>query len=65
MAGGDDQGAGIGQLHRGEKIVGDAGREFGEDVGGRRGDEKQIGLLRNRDMFDGVLKIGFLAGLGE
>src|SRR5271170_1385544 len=61
--GSDDYRRGAGQVKRGEKIVGDATGEFGENIGGGRGYEEQIGSLGYGDVFDGAFQIGF-AGFG-
>ena len=60
----DDDRRGGGEIQRGQKIVGDAAREFGEDVGGGGRDEQEIGALRDGDVFDGAVEIGFAAGFG-
>ncbi len=42
-----------GQVHRGQKIVGDAMGEFGKDIGRRRSNNKRLGPLRLADVLDG------------
>ena len=54
----DDDGSLRGEIERGEKIVGDAVREFPEDVGGGGRDEKKIDALRDGDVFDGAFDVG-------
>ena len=54
----DDHGSFRGEIKRGEKIVGDAVREFSEDVRGGRRNEQQINALRDGDMLDRAFDIG-------
>ena len=49
------------EIERGQEIVGDAAREFGEDVGRGGRDQQQIRSLRYGDVFDGAFQIGFAA----
>ena len=58
IAGSDDDGGLGGEIKRGEKIVGDAVREFSENVGGGGSDEQQIDALRDGDVFDGAFDVG-------
>ena len=41
-----------GEQHGGGEIVGEAMRHLGEEVGGRRRDDDQVGLARQADMAD-------------
>src|SRR5580700_1725125 len=63
--GSHDDGSSAGQIERGQEIVGDAAREFCEDVGGGWSDQQEVGALRYRDVFDGALEISFASGFGE
>ena len=47
-----------GEIQRAEKIVGDAVREFPEDVGGGRRDQEKIDPLRHGDVLDGAFDVG-------
>ena len=53
-----------GQIERGEKIVGNAVREFGEDVGGCGRDYESVGPLRLADVLDGAFVVGGRASRG-
>ena len=44
-----------GEIQRGEKVVGDAVSELGQDVGGSGSDDERVGPLRLGDVLDGVL----------
>ena len=46
------------EIQRGEKILGDAVREFSEDVGSGGRDQQKIDALRDGDMFDGAFDVG-------
>ncbi len=48
-----------------EKIVTDAAAELRNDVGSRRRDQKQIGALRNSNVFNGTFEIRINAGFSE
>ena len=61
----DDHRRGGCEIQSGQKIVGNAAREFREDVGGGGSDQQQIGALRDSDVFDGAFEIGFAAGFGR
>ena len=61
----DDYRGGAGKVQRGQKIVGDAAREFRENIGSGGSDEKQIGTLRDGDVLDGTFQVGFAAGFRE
>ena len=51
------------EIKRGEKIVGDALREFGQNVGGCGSHDQCVDRLRNRNMFDRRVDVGlFRAG---
>ena len=50
---GDDHGRLGGEIEGGQKIVGDAVGEFGEDVGRGGSDDEQVGGLRRVDVLDG------------
>ena len=52
-----------GQVHGGQKIVGDAVRKFGQDVGGGRRDHQRLGPLRLADVLDGGI-VGAFGGAG-
>ena len=56
--GGDDDGRFGGKIESAEKILGDAVREFAEDVGGGWSDQQQIDALRDGDVFDGAFDVG-------
>ena len=55
--GSDDYGSFRGEIERGEKIFGDAVREFSENVGSGGSDEQKINALRDGDVFDGAFDI--------
>ena len=63
MAGRNHHRRGRGQIERGQKIVGDALREFGEKVSRGRHHQQGINRLRHRDMLDGRIDIGLSAFL--
>ena len=46
------------QIECGEEIVGDALREFGEDVRGSGHDQQRVDGLGDRDMLDGGVDVG-------
>jgi len=52
----DDRRCG-GEIERGEKVVGDAVREFGKDAGGGRRNNKGVSCLRGFNMFDGGVEV--------
>ena len=55
-----------GQVHGGQKIVGDAVRKLGQNVGGRRSNDQRIGPLRLADVLDAVLFDGcVVVGVGS
>ncbi len=56
--GGDDDRSFRGEIESGEKIFGDAVREFSEDVGGGRSDQQQVNALGYGDVFDGAFDVG-------
>ena len=58
----DDHRRGRGEVQRSQKIVGDAAREFGDDVCGGRSNEQEIGALRHRNVLDGALEVGGASG---
>ena len=60
----DDDGRGGGEIEGGEEIVGDAVREFREDVGGGRCDDEQVGGLRGVDVLDGGVEVA-VGGFGR
>ena len=60
----DDDGAGIGQMHGGEEVVGDAVGELRQDIGGCRSDQQQLASLSHVDVFDRAV-FYFRVGLAE
>ncbi len=50
-----------GQIHGGQKIVGDAVRKFGEDIGGGGRNDQRFGPLRLADVLDRGLVGRFVA----
>ena len=52
-----------GQVERRQEVVGNAVRKFADDVGGRRNDEQQLRVRRERDVLDvGICALGELIG---
>ena len=60
----DDDGRGGGEIESGQEIVGDAVREFREDIGGGRSDDEQVGGLRGVDVLDGGVEVA-VGGFGR
>ena len=54
----DHHGSGRSQIKCGQKIVGDALRELGENVGGGRHHQQRVNRLRHRDMLDRRIDVG-------
>ncbi len=59
-----------GEIHGRQEIVGDALREFCQDIGGRRSHDQRLGPLRLADVFDGgfvavLVGIGFIPEAGD
>ena len=52
-----DDGSLGGEIQRGEEIVGDAVREFSENVGGGGRHKQQVDSLRHGDVFDGAFHV--------
>ena len=63
IAGATSTGARGRQIHRGQKIVGDAMRKLGQNIRGRRSHDQRLGPLRLADVFDGGF-VAVLAGAG-
>ena len=53
----DHDGARRGKQRGGDEVVGDAVGHLGDDIGRRGRHDHQIGLLRKRDMVDGVRRV--------
>ena len=55
--GSDDDRRGGRQIKRGQKIAGDALREFGEHIGGGGSDQQRVNRLGDGDVLDGGIDI--------